>query len=32
VSAVGASLGALWMVGSPVLRLRDLPDAAVVAE
>ena len=29
VSAVAASLGVLWMVGSPVLRLRDLPDAAV---
>jgi MFS family permease len=30
ISAVAAALGVLWMVGSPVLRLRDLPDAAVV--
>ena len=29
VSAVAASLGVLWMIGSPVLHLRDLPDAAV---
>ncbi len=30
VSALAASLGVLWMIGSPVLRLRDLPDAAIV--
>ena len=28
VSALAASLGVLWMIGSPVLHLRDLPDAA----
>jgi hypothetical protein len=32
VSAVAASLGVFWMVGSPVLRLRDLPDAATVVD
>jgi predicted MFS family arabinose efflux permease len=32
VSAVAASLGVLWMVGSPVLRLKDLPDAATVVD
>jgi hypothetical protein len=28
VVSVAGTLGVLWMVGSPVLRLRDLPDAA----
>ncbi len=28
VVTIAASLGVLWMIGSPVLRLRDLPDAA----
>ena len=28
VVTIAASLGVLWMVRSPVLRLRDLPDAA----
>jgi len=32
VSVLAASLGVLWMIGSPVLRLRDLPDAAIVGE
>ena len=29
VVTIAASLGVLWMIGSPVLRLRDLPEAAV---
>jgi MFS family permease len=28
VVTIGAVLGALWLVGSPVLRLRDLPEVA----
>ena len=32
VSALAASLGVFWMIGSPVLRLKDLPDAATVAD
>jgi MFS family permease len=28
VVSIAGTLGVLWMVGSPVLRLRDLPDAA----
>ena len=28
VVTIAASLGVLWMIGSPVLRLRDLPEAS----
>ena len=28
VATIAATAGVLWLVGSPVLRLRDLPDAA----
>ncbi len=30
VTAIAASLGVLWLIGSHLLRLRDLPDVAVL--
>ena len=30
VASVGALCGVLWLIGSPVLRLRDVPEAAEI--
>jgi MFS family permease len=32
VTSIGATLGVLWLIGSRIVRLRELPDAAVLVE